>query len=137
MPGSRLYIVNSTALIPVVQRQFRVLNFNEIESGIAVDLVGVSKKTHEIMKANLTSDKGYFLRFPKHIHASISAGPHLDAMNRRAVEVIAESLDNRVRKGISKVKMFEWVRHELLVATTEGVFGPKNPYRDPAIEAAW
>ncbi|KAI0018342.1 hypothetical protein F4780DRAFT_794773 [Xylariomycetidae sp. FL0641] len=35
------------------------------------------------------------------------------------------------------VRLFRWIRHEFLIATTEGVYGPRNPYRDPAMEQAW
>ena len=137
MPGSRIYVINSTALIPVVQRQFRTLAFTAIESKFAQDLMGVSNSTHEIISHNLVHDEGYLMTFPKYIHSAISAGPALDAMNRRSVEVIAESLDRWARGGPRTVKMFRWTRHELLMATTEGVYGPKNPYRDPAMEEAW
>lgn len=137
MPGSRLYVVNATALIPAVQRQFRVLSFTSIESSIARDVGGVSKAAHEIMDRDLISDEGYLMSFPKYIHSAVSAGPHLDAMNRKSIEVIADSLETWAKKGSVTVKMFEWIRHELLIATTDGVYGPKNPYRDPAMENAW
>ncbi|RYP63194.1 hypothetical protein DL770_009443 [Monosporascus sp. CRB-9-2] len=137
MPGSRLYVVNATALIPAVQRQFRALAFTAIESDIAANVGGVSKATHKIIDRNLVRDEGYLMSFPKYIHSAVSAGPHLDAMNRKSVEVIADSLEAWARKGPATVKMFEWIRHELLIATTDGVYGPKNPYRNPAMEKAW
>ncbi len=77
------------------------------------------------------------MSFPKYIHSAVSTGPYLDAMNRKAVEAIAGSLEGWSKKGLVAVKMFEWIRHELLLATTDGVYGPKNPFRDPAMEKAW
>lgn len=137
MPGSRIYVINSTSLIPVVQRQFRTLAFTALESNLIRDLMGVSKSTHDIMSRNLVRDEGYLMVFPKYIHSAVSAGPGLDSMNRRSVEILAESLDKLTEKGSMINKMFEWTRHELLMATTEAVYGPKNPYRDPAMEEAW
>ncbi|KAI8960635.1 cytochrome P450 [Daldinia sp. FL1419] len=137
MPGSRIYVINSTSLIPAVQRQFRTLAFTALESKLARDLMGVSKSTHDIISRNLVRDEGYLMTFPKFIHSAVSAGPGLDAMNRRSVEVLADSLERLSAKGSTTTKMFEWTRHELLIATTEGVYGPKNPYRDPAMEEAW
>lgn len=99
--------------------------------------MGVSKSTHDIISHNLVRDEGYLMTFPKFIHSAVSAGPGLDAMNRRSVEVLAESLDRLSGKGPTTTKMFEWTRHELLIATTEGVYGPNNPFRDPAMEDAW
>ncbi|KAI1079999.1 cytochrome P450 [Whalleya microplaca] len=137
MPGSRIYIINSTALILVVQRQFRTLAFTALESKLARDLMGVNKRTHEIISCNLVRDEGYLMMFPKYIHSAVSAEPALDAMNRRSVEVLANSLDKWAREGAVTVKMYHWTRHEHLVETTEGVYGPKNPFRDPVMEEAW
>ncbi|XXG98980.1 hypothetical protein Hte_005313 [Hypoxylon texense] len=137
MPGSRIYVINSTTLIPVVQKQFRILSFTALESKLARDMMGVSKSTYEIISRDNTLDEGYLMKFPKYIHHAVSAGPGLDDMNRRSVEVLAESLDTWARVGPTTVKMFQWTRHELLIASTEGVYGPKNPYRDPAMEEAW
>ncbi|KAF3055560.1 25-hydroxycholesterol 7-alpha-hydroxylase [Daldinia childiae] len=47
---------------------------------------------------------------------------------------------NKLEQGnaaYTKIKLYEWTRHEILMATTEAVFGPKNPYRDPVVESAW
>lgn len=77
------------------------------------------------------------MSFPKYVHPALSAGPGLDSMNRRAIQVISKSLDERSQKGATKVQLWQWVRHELLLASTEGVYGPKNPFRDPAMEEAW
>ncbi|KAI1759917.1 cytochrome P450 [Hypoxylon sp. FL1150] len=137
MPGSRIYVVNSTSLIPVVQRQFRTLSFTALESKLARDVMGVSKNTHEIISRDNTRDEGYLMTFPKYIHPAVSAGLGLDAMNRRLVEVLAESLDVWVKRGPTTVNMFQWIRHELVIATTEGVYGPKNPFRNSAMEEAW
>ncbi|GAB1317462.1 hypothetical protein MFIFM68171_07672 [Madurella fahalii] len=139
MPGNRIYVVNSTSLIPVVQRQFRVLSFNALEASIAQDVIGVSKPVQEIIARDVSRDEGYLMSFPKYIHPAVHAGPHLDAMNKKAVEVLAEALDQHAKnsKGSPKVKLFTWIRHELMLATTDSVYGPHNPYRDPNMEEAW
>ncbi|KAI2465943.1 cytochrome P450 [Annulohypoxylon bovei var. microspora] len=137
LPGARLYVVNSTALIPVVQRQFRTLSFTAIEAAVAKNVIGVTKTTNNIISNNLTLDEGYLMTFSRYIHPTLSAGSSLDAMNRRAVEVIADSLDKWAKKSPVTVKMFHWIRHELVNATTESVYGPHNPFRDPAMEQAW
>ncbi|KXX74860.1 Cholesterol 7-alpha-monooxygenase [Madurella mycetomatis] len=139
MPGSRIYVVNSTSLIPVVQRQFRVLSFNALEASIAQDVLGVSKPVHEIISRDVSRDEGYLMSFPKYIHPAVHAGPHLDAMNKKAVEVLADSLDKHAKNpdGSLRVKMFQWIRHELMLATTDSVYGPHNPFRDPKMEEAW
>ncbi|KAI1128143.1 cytochrome P450 [Nemania abortiva] len=137
LPGTRLYIVNSLSLLPSIQRQFRTLSFTAIEASIAANLIGVTKATSKIMEHNVTSDDGYLMSFPRYVHSALSAGPGLDSMNRRSIQVIAKSLNEHAQEGPTTVNLFQWVRHELLMASTEGVYGPKNPFRDPAMEQAW
>jgi hypothetical protein len=37
-----------------------------------------------------------------------------------------------------KVKLFEFVRREITLATTDSVYGPENPFKNPEIgEAFW
>jgi hypothetical protein len=132
-----MYIVNSMSLIPIIQSQPRLLSFAAIEANIAAHLIGVNETTNKIISHDVTSDENYLMSFPKYVHSSLNAGAGLDAMNRRSIEVIAQSLETWSTKPNTTVKLFEWVRHELLMATTEGVYGPKNPFRDPAMETAW
>lgn len=137
MPGTRLYVINSPSLLAPVQSQFRALSFPAIEANIAANVIGVNKATNAIVGHHVNQDDGYLMNFPKYVHSALSAGPGLDAMNRRSVQVIAKSLNEHAQRGVSAVSMFKWIRHELLLATTEGVYGPNNPFRDPVMEEAW
>ncbi|KFA55663.1 hypothetical protein S40293_05289 [Stachybotrys chartarum IBT 40293] len=133
MPGSRLYVVNATSRITSVQSQFRKLSSAAIEANIAAHLIGVNEATNKIISADVTSDSSYLMSFLKYVHSALSPGSGLDAMNRRSIEVISDSLEQAAQRGSKTLKLFEWVRHELLLASTEGVYGPKNPFPDPAI----
>ncbi|KAK7994273.1 cytochrome P450 oxidoreductase [Apiospora marii] len=138
LPGMRMYVVNSRPLITAIQGQFRTLSFTAIEAAIAANVIGVEKATNDIIGSNLGRDSGYLMRFPKYVHHALSAGPGLDAMNRKSIQVLADSLDKWATSSTpATVPMFEWVRHELLLASTDAVYGPKNPFRDPAMEKAW
>lgn len=137
LPGSRIYVVNSPPLLTSIQAQFRTLSFTAIEANIAANLLGCKQTTIDIISRDVNKDGGYLMSFPKYVHSALSAGPGLDAMNRRAIQVIAKSLDGWAQKGATKIKLWKWVRHELLLASTEGMYGPKNPFRDPAMEEAW
>lgn len=53
-------------------------------------------------------------------------------MNRVMAQEVAASID-RV-KGEKAVQLFEYIRHEITMASTESVYGPQNPFRDPVIE---
>lgn len=99
--------------------------------------MGVGKKALDIMRDDMVTDSGFLPAFIKVVHPALSSGPALDSMNGRAVEVLSRSLDRLVAQGPTRVNMFEWIRHELLMATTDSVYGPHNPLRDPANETAW
>lgn len=132
-----MYVVNSPQLITAIQAQFRALSFTAIEASIAATLPGCKQTTVDTISRDVAKDEGYLMSFPKYVHAALSAGPGLDAMNRRAIRVISKSLDDWSRKGATEVQLWHWVRHELLLASTEGVYGPQNPFRDPVMEKAW
>jgi hypothetical protein len=137
LPGTRFYIINSAPLITAVQSQFKVLSFTAIEAALATKVFGISKATNDILGRDVAADEGYLMMYPKYIHASLAAGPELDAMNRTAIQVIAESIEKRWKQGTSTVNMYRWIRREMLVASTDSVYGPNNPYRDPKMQEAW
>lgn len=137
MPGSKLYVINSTALIPVVQRQYRTIAFTPIESKAARGVMGCSDTADKIINIDQTKDGAYLMSFAKAIHPAMAPGVHLDAMNRVSVQRIAELLDNLQYTAPRKLNLFEWTRHSILRVTTDAVFGSRNPFRDPSLERAW
>ena len=139
LPGLRVYVVNSTNLIPVVQRQWRTLLFPPVTVRAAETAMGVSKAGLDIMRDDMVTESGFMHGFIKAVHPALSSGTaSLDELTGNALQVLSESLDSIVQQGPPRrVNMFEWIRHELLMATTDGVYGPHNPLREPANEADW
>lgn len=142
MPGTRMYVVNSTALIPVVQRQFMTLAFPPIEVRAVVNAMGASKTAEAILMKDVDAKDGnwnraYPVSFSKAIHPAMSPGPSLDAMNWAAIQSLAQVLETLAAKAPRVVDLFGWVRHEVSLATSDAVYGPMNPFRDTAIETAF
>ncbi|KAF2179610.1 cytochrome P450 [Zopfia rhizophila CBS 207.26] len=139
LPGARLYVVNSISLIPSVQRQYKVFAFPPLEAKLAMSVCGSSKTANDILNTNSNGDEGfwgYSITHYKRIHAPLSPGPGLDAMNRVMAQKVAASLDRL--KTSKVVKLFDFIRHEITLATTDSVYGPQNPFQDPAIiDAFW
>ncbi|KAI1320143.1 cytochrome P450 [Xylariaceae sp. FL0255] len=136
LPGSRIYVVNSTSLIPTVQRQSKTLAFGPIELRAAENVMGISKTAIKIMSKDVVDDHGYLMTFTHAIHPALSPGTELDAMNRVSVETISNML-NALAARPKRLKLYEWARHEIFMATSDGVYGPHNPLRDSVVEAAW
>ena len=79
-----------------------------------------------------------YARQIQHVHATaLSTGPSLDRLNlvtaqemlRRVGDLASESSKAHVQIGL-----YDWLKHAVTIAATEGFYGPKNPYRDPQHE---
>ncbi|KAF2142289.1 uncharacterized protein K452DRAFT_248906 [Aplosporella prunicola CBS 121167] len=140
LPGSRIYVVNSTSLIPVVQRQARILDFAPIEARAAINVMGATPEGRKILKMdrNGVGEHSYAIEFDKAIHPAVTPGTNLDAMNRRSVQKVSEFLDTLASQTPTTMMLYKWVQKEIAWATTEAVFGPKNPFQDPdVLDAFW
>ncbi|KAI3393571.1 hypothetical protein diail_3920 [Diaporthe ilicicola] len=137
LPGARLYVVNSTALLPAVQRLYRTISFAAIEARAADTLMPLTKAANGVIQKGLMEDESYTMSFERAIHPATAPGQSLDAMNRISVHSLASSLHKMQHGREKSVELFEWVRHEIVMATTDAVYGPHNPFRDPDIEKAW
>jgi hypothetical protein len=61
-------------------------------------------------------------------------------MKRIAIQNIAAScdkLDSRAGTPPVRIKLMQWLRHEITMATSNSVYGPMNPFKDPMIEAGF
>lgn len=80
-------------------------------------------------------DNGALFGTPHLFHPSLDPGPQLDILNRTSVKIVASSLSNFAEKGPSTISLFDWISRQVMAATTESVYGPQNPFRDPAVVA--
>ncbi|KAF2260683.1 cytochrome P450 [Lojkania enalia] len=144
-PFQRMYIINSPTLISAVQRQTKALTFQAIEDKFSILITDPSQHAKAIFLKETeqwaNSAPGH--QSPSHIlYKGLTPGPGMDSMNRAmvnrletAVEGLASALSGSGAK--KTMKLFAWVKHEITMATTEGVYGPQNPYRDPEIQDAF
>ncbi|KAF1849697.1 cytochrome P450 [Cucurbitaria berberidis CBS 394.84] len=135
LPGSRIYVVNSTNLITAIQRQPRVLDFAPIEAKAAINVMGATMAGKEILNQERegVGKHAYAIEFDKAIHPAVTPGPKLDAMNRLSVQKVAEFLENTASSQSQTLNLYGWVREHISWATTEAVYGPQNPFRDSEI----
>ncbi|KAI0143564.1 cytochrome P450 [Xylariaceae sp. FL1272] len=136
MPFFRIYVVNDTDLIPHLTRQWRTISFAAITANAGA-VCGMSKRAIRIMTHDLANEKGFSISWPKYIAPSLAPGPELDAINKRSAEVLSTEMTRQRVEGTVRSGLRAWSQHMMITATTEAIYGPKNPYRDPAIVAAW
>lgn len=137
LPFSRIYVVNSTELIPALQKQWRFVSFTAISANAGF-LVGISKEGNKLLHRDLTSEHGFSNTWPKYIMSAMGPGKELDSINRDAIEIFAQEMDKlRANGAPTRTGLWEWAREIMIKSTTEAVWGPKNPYRDAAVAEAW
>ncbi|KAK8012305.1 hypothetical protein PG991_009680 [Apiospora marii] len=137
LPGTRIYAINSLDLIPVVQREWRTLIFAPIQVQAAQAAMGVSKATIAIMNRDLVSEKGFVNGMAKATHPSMNNGPSLDRLNGEAFRVFNRTLEQIESDSAGNIAMFKWVERQVMLATTDAVYGPASPMRDSRNLDAW
>jgi hypothetical protein len=70
---------------------------------------------------------------------ALSPGEALDYQNMLTGESVqreVERLDGSVGgEGVDGFAFYSWTHHLISLAATDGVYGSKNPFRDPRVEA--
>lgn len=140
--GSKVYIVTSTELIGAVQRQPKALAFPPMGVKFALLLADPSEEAKKIATTNINGDEGDWglsMDFNKAVYPALSPGAPLQAMNRIMLPTIAGSLESLQAQsgGSTRIGLNRWIRHELTLAITDSVYGPRNPFKDRAIEDAF
>lgn len=122
-----------------MERHPRVFGFAPIKTRFAVNVTGVKSVGQRIlrMNGNVVDAHSYFISHRKAIDSALSPGVHLDAMNRFSVQNVLELLNILASNTPTTIKLFQWVRRNLTWATTEAVYGPKNPFRNAEIASAF
>jgi hypothetical protein len=139
-------VVNAPELITAVQKQ-KTLAFEPLEAKLAKRLFHPSAKGGEIMNANTNAkrgERGLYTEGAETIHAALLPGRGLDEMNRIAIQNIAASCDRLDLRSHGKtvtpparINLRQWLQHEITLATTNSVYGPMNPFKDPKVEAGF
>lgn len=113
--------------------------FPPLEATLAMRVCGSSKTANDILSTNINGDEGfwgYSITFYKAIHAPLSPGPDLDAMNRAMAQGVTVAMDRLScnQTGGNVIGLLEFIKHEITLATTDSVYGPHNPFNDPVVE---
>ncbi|KAI1124447.1 hypothetical protein F5Y10DRAFT_285087 [Nemania abortiva] len=137
LPFTRLYIITSTSLIPVVQRQFRTLSFSPVQIRAVLNFASPSKEAIDLVTKNIDNDEGFVHGFSKAVYPTLM-GNMLDTLNQRTIDVMLAEFNKLASKGTSStIPMYKWTDEQITYATTDGIYGPHNPLRDPKNFSAW
>ncbi len=141
LPGAKIYVVTTPALIQSIQKHPKILAFAPIEAKFSSRVCGSSKEAHGILMKNVAGDEGdWGLSIDSYaaMRAALAPGPDLDEMNRVMFQNIADYVDDLSTYGRPvKRRLAQWLRNTITIATTNSVYGPRNPYEDRAVQEAF
>lgn len=132
MPFQRLYVVHAPHLIQVIQSKANAQTFvpNLLDFGMLFS--GLNTESQATLRGAFGL-KGN--GFTMSVHKYLLAGDSLKIATKAAVDRLTASLPYSFVNNEGGLQGM--VRHELTLAMTGAIYGPENPYDDPAIEASW
>ena len=94
------------------------------------------------MNSNLNGEEGstgLSMESYAAMRAALSPSAEFDEMNRHMVQNMSLALDGLIQAACegSTIGLSKWLRRSITAASTNAVYGPKNPFKDPAIEEAF
>lgn len=117
-----------------MQKQVRAISFSPVMVRMAATIMGGSKSAVEIIGRDPLDDHGHIPGMVKVIHETLLPGAKLDSLNRRSVQLVTASMDSLASglegKEYATLNMYHWIGQQVLMATTESIYGPQNPFRD-------
>ncbi|KAI9664060.1 MAG: hypothetical protein M1821_007551 [Bathelium mastoideum] len=139
VPRGKIYVVNSPSLVSAVDRQSKSISFAPYVVQFAKRILVPSKEGVDALAENLQEDEGTAcLRHDtlKAMHDSLHPGNDLEQTTKSAVDSVSRLLSSVYTiSNNESLDLFAWVRRLVTRAGTDAIFGPKNPFQDPAVES--
>ncbi|KAI0429954.1 cytochrome P450 [Xylaria sp. FL1042] len=130
--GSRVYVVFSVPIIQSIQKQGKSFSFEPIQARFSTRLCGTSKDAYNILQRDMHQENGVYGAIHNAVHHTLSPGKLLNEMNMVSASSVLNSI-NDIRPG-TNIKLDEWLRHQVTLATTDAVYGPYNPFQVKEVE---
>lgn len=77
---------------------------------------------------------GYMNAVMVDIHAALAPGPKLEAVTTQVAHDLNGSMA-KLHGKTTRMNLLYWFRHEFGMSSTNGIYGPENPFKDPKVEA--
>ncbi|KAL2131449.1 hypothetical protein VTI74DRAFT_5097 [Chaetomium olivicolor] len=148
IPRSRMYIITDPSLAAAAQRASKTLSFNVLVPDLTKHTLGLDDATVDIVRQGIDPGPGEPRGFISDMHDMVYAylGPgeqlnelSLDAARElgRQVGEYAERL-GREKGGEETVDLVEWIRHFVVAASANFLYGEQNPLAlNPELEDAF
>ena len=142
MPRNKIYVVNTPSLVAAVDRHSKTISFAPYVVEFSKRILLPSTEGLEALQANLSEEDGEWGCRPealKAMHLALAPGEDLERTTEKFLDSVSCLLDSaRTVANQENFQLFSWVRKLVTRASTDAVYGAsKNPFQDPAVEAAF
>ena len=129
----RAYVITSPSLILAVQRNSKALTFEALLNS-AAKVAGIS----DMETLNRPLDDSGFTVHMKSVQViqKTLLGEGLNEMNARMIGYMKVAIDS-LEQQKDPISLHTWIKHGITIASTDAMYGARNPYRDPKVEAAF
>lgn len=129
---NRLYVVNSASMVAAVQKNHKIIAFDPFLTAAANRMAGISGPGLKLLQE--THSGGDDLN-NKVLHAMTPSllGKGLDQMNRTMLLKMQPLVDELVYNAKGPIDIHQKCRHVITVASTEAIWGSKNPFRSKEV----
>lgn len=135
LPGMRLYVINSTALISAIQYNPRDFSFSPFLARAASNLINASESGIEILSDD--SSDGFIKRHRDFNNASLLSGAGFEYLQSSYWYKVAAVHAYRFGKSTRTTHMYDWITSEVIMAFTDVIYGDENPFRNLEAMMAW
>ncbi|RJE20947.1 Cytochrome p450 [Aspergillus sclerotialis] len=139
VPGGRIAVVNTPEVLSHVDKNPNAIAFAPIAALVIDKLSGLSNQgSRTVLDKTMGPNKleGYMNAVMMDIHATLAPGPKLDAVTTRVAYDLNDSI-KKLHGKTTRMNLLHWFRHEFGMSSTNGIYGPENPFRDPKVEAGF
>jgi hypothetical protein len=127
-------LITTAKLLAAVQRNNKWISFEPLLIPMSERMAGINDKKGLGTLCSKIDPEGPNLmaRSLHDIHPTL-LGEGLNDMNERMIGYLVASID-KLSQETEELDIYRWIRNAVTVATTDAVYGSRNPYKDPKVE---
>lgn len=141
VPFSKIYVVNSPALVAATDRHPKSISFGPYLVLFAKQMLQPSQRSLNMLATapeEVTEGEWGLQRDTlKVMHDSMSPGAALEDTTRAMLESVTQGMKKNDSLGKANaenvVGLFAWARDLITLASTDAVYGAKNPLQIPSV----
>ncbi|WQF86395.1 Putative cytochrome P450 [Colletotrichum destructivum] len=137
--GGRIAIANTPEVLSAIDKNPTAVAFIPLAALVIKKLSGLSAEGNRILcgkTAGPDKHEGYMHILSKGVHSTLAPGRSLDAVT----SIVAYDLNDSIQElhgKTTRMNVLHWFRHAFGISSTDGIYGPGNPFKDPKVEAGF